>query len=87
MGKGLRNSLGAFAIVLIVVVAGPLAGCATTQLAAYRDPGHASTSFRRVAVFLLGTPLNACLAGHTILPPIRAYSDDETLPVPQTFGR
>jgi hypothetical protein len=96
MVKGLRNSRSVLAIVLIAAVVGfHTTGCATTQFAAYRDPEHASASFRKVAVFLLGTPLNAaataermvcdklapvsCLVGQTILPPILAYSDDEIL--------
>jgi hypothetical protein len=70
-----------------------VAGCATSQVTAFRDPGYASARFDRLAVFALGLNLGAtvaverqlcqklaptpCVPGSSILPPTRTYNADE----------
>ncbi len=76
--------------VLVVVL---LAGCASAQLTAFRDPAYANTEYDRVAVFALGMTLQStvrveqslceklsaarCVAGTSVLPPTRVYSTAE----------
>jgi len=68
------------------------AGCATSQLTAYRDPAFAASAFERVAIFAVGMELGAaaqverqvcdrvgatrCVQGKLILPPTRRYEAD-----------
>lgn len=68
-------------------------GCATSKITAFKDPEFAGSNFESIAVFAHGMRLDAavavesevcekfqstqCKKGTSILPPTRAYSDDE----------
>jgi hypothetical protein len=70
-----------------------LAGCATTHVTAFRDPAFSGRQYGHLAVFVMGTSLEArqdleqrickgiaptgCSTGVSVLPPVRDYTSDE----------